>query len=171
MLTPFERKESVVPPLDQIREQVTANAKRTAGERLARERADKLLVRAREIGLEKAAAELGITLADTGHFDRRTGTIPNVGPNIDLRTDAFALTFEAPLAPQVYTVGGDAFVVALRGRIPADLTDLATAKDGLRDSILAQRRQTTVSTFLNQLKERAARDGALKVYGDAVERG
>ena len=171
MLTPFERKEPAVPPLDQIRERVTTDAKRAAGERKAQEQAEKLLVRARELGLEKAGAETGVTLDETGPFDRRTGTIPKLGANNELRTDAFALTTASPLGPRVYTVAGDAVVVALKIRTPADMKDFATAKDGLRDGILAQRRQVAVTTFMNHLKERAARDGALQVNGDALERG
>jgi len=95
MLTPFERKEPAIPPLDQIRDRVTTDAKRSAGERKAKEHAEKLLLRAKELGLEKAAAEFGISLDETGPFDRRTGSIPKLGPNTDLLTDAFALTTES----------------------------------------------------------------------------
>src|SRR5262249_29845655 len=50
MLTPFDRKAPAVPPLDEIRPRVEADAKRTAGERLAKEQGEKLLARAKEVG-------------------------------------------------------------------------------------------------------------------------
>ena len=171
MLTPFERKAPTVPPLAEIRDKVEADAKRTAGERLARAEAEQLLARAKEVGLEKAAAESKRTVDETGNFDRRAGSVPKLGPVTELRTDAFALTTESPLGPRVYVATGDAVVVALKGRTPADLKDLETAQSSIRESLLSQRRQATVTSFMNHLKERAAREGALRVQADATDRG
>jgi hypothetical protein len=106
------------------------DARRARGEELAKESADKLLARAKEIGLEKAAGEAGAaTLDETGPFERRAGSIPKLGMTVDLRTDAFSLRPEAPLATKVYVVAGDAVVAALRERLPADMAGFAAAKD------------------------------------------
>src|SRR5207247_920331 len=59
LLAPLAYSEAHAPPLDEVRERVTADARRERGEAAARERADKLLARAREIGLDQAAAEAG----------------------------------------------------------------------------------------------------------------
>jgi peptidyl-prolyl cis-trans isomerase D len=171
MLVPFERKEPAVPPLDEIRAKVEVGAKRAAGERLAAAEAEKVLARAKEVGLEKATTESHATVEETGTFDRRTGVVPKVGAAGDLHTDAFALTTESPLGPRVYTASGDAVVVALKARTPADMGELETARSTIRDTLIKQRRQATLSTFMNHLKERAAREGALTVHGDAVDRG
>jgi len=171
MLTPFDRKEPAVPPLAEIRDKVEADARKTAGERLAKEAGQKLLARAQEIGLEKAAAEAGAKLDETGNFDRRSGSVPKIGVAGELRTEAFALTTEAPLAPRVYSASGDAVVVALKSRTPADMKEFETAKASIREQLLSQRRQATLSAFMSHLKERAARAGALKVQADATERG
>lgn len=171
MLTPFDRKEPTVPPLAEIRARVEQDAKRTLGERLAKEQAEKLLARAKEVGLEKASADAGVKLDETGAFDRRTGVIPKVGSSPELRTDAFALTMDAPLAQRVYTASGDAVVVALKARIPADMKDLETARAQIRDGLVAQRRQATLVSFMSHLKERAVREGALRVQSDALDRG
>lgn len=171
MLTPFERKDPAVPPLDEIRARVEQDAKRTIAERLAKEQGEKLLARAKDIGLEKAAAETNVKLDETGAFDRRTGVIPKIGPSPELRTDAFALTADTPLGPRVYTAAGDAVVVALKARIPADMKDLETARPQIRDALVAQRRQATLVAFMSHLKERAVREGALRVQADALDRG
>jgi peptidyl-prolyl cis-trans isomerase D len=172
MLVPFERKEPTVPPLAEIRDKVEADAKKTAGEKLAKAEGEKLLSKAKEVGLEKAATgQPNVKLDETGNFDRRAGVVPKIGPSNELKSDAFALTPESPLAPQVYTASGDAIVASLKSRTPADLKDLQTAETGIRESLLMQRRQAALSSFMSHLKERAAREGALQVHADATDRG
>src|SRR5439155_989667 len=104
----------------------TADARRERGEAAARERADKLLARAREIGLDQAAAEAGVQVEETGPFER-VDSIPKIGRVADLTADAFTLTPEAPLAPKVYGTGGDAIVAALRAHTPADMAGFEDA--------------------------------------------
>jgi peptidyl-prolyl cis-trans isomerase D len=171
VLTPFERKEPAVPPLAEIRDRVEENARRAAGERLAKADAEKILATAKNLGLEKAAAEAGATVEETGPFDRRTGVVPKIGPESELRTEAFALRADAPLAQKVYVAGGDAVVVALKARVPADPKDLESATNGIRENLLNQRRQAALTAFMTHLKERAASAGALRVQADATERG
>lgn len=171
MLTPFERKEPSVPPLAEIHDKVEADARKTAGERLAKEAAEKLLSSAKEIGLDKAAAAAGTKLDETGNFDRRAGMVPKIGAASDLRAEAFALTTDAPLGQHVYVATGDAFVVALKARTPADMKELETAKTSIHEQLLQQRRQAVLTAFMGHLKERAARDGALRVQADVSERG
>jgi hypothetical protein len=150
---------------------VIADVRREKGQTLAKERAETLLARAKEVGLEQAAAQAGVALDTTGAFERKGGTIPKLGMVSDLRTDAFALTTEAPLATKVYSAGSDAVVVALRSRTPADMTGFAAGRDALRDTVLEQKRQSTVTAYLTFLKERAQREGALDVHPDALTRG
>jgi peptidyl-prolyl cis-trans isomerase D len=171
LLTPFDRVEAHTPPLADVRERVLADVRRERGEAAARERGDKLLARAREIGLEKAAAEASVELQQTGPFDRRASTIPKIGPAPDLHTDAFGLTPEAPLAPKVYSAGGDAIVAALRERLPADMSGFDAGKSGVEDSLLQQKRHAVLTAYLDYLKERAHREGALDILGDKPPRG
>jgi peptidyl-prolyl cis-trans isomerase D len=171
MLVPFEPKEPTVPPLAEIRAKAEVGAKRAAGEKLATAEAEKILARAKEIGLDKAAAEAHATVEETGTFDRRGGVVPKIGSAGTLHADAFALTTESPLGQRVYSASGDAVVVALKTRTPADMGELESARSTIRDTLLRQRRQAALSSFMNHLKERAAREGALTVRGDAVDRG
>jgi peptidyl-prolyl cis-trans isomerase D len=172
LLTPFERTEPHAPTLDDVRERVTADARRARGEALAKEQADRLLARAKEIGLEKAAAEIGAAGVDeTGPFDRRTGNLPKLGASTDLRNDAFTLRPEAPLAQKVYVVTGDGVVASLRGRTPADMSGLAAAKDSLEDTLLQQKRNAALSAYMDYLKQRAQREGTLEVRSNALGPG
>jgi len=170
LLAPFAYSEAHAPPLDEVRERVTADARRERGEALARERGEKLLARAREIGLDQAAAEAGVRVEETGPFER-VDAIPTLGRLADLTADAFSLTPEAPLAPKVYRTGGDAIVAALRARTPADMAGFEGAKEKLRETLQRQKHEAVLTAYMSYLKERAQREGALDVHGDALPRG
>ena len=170
LLAPFAYSEAHAPPLDEVRERVTADARRERGEAAARERADKLLARAREIGLDQAAAEAGVQVEETGPFER-VDSIPKIGRVADLTADAFTLTPEAPLAPKVYGTGGDAIVAALRAHTPADMAGFEDAKDKLRETLLKQKREAVLTAYLSYLMRRAQSEGALEVRTDARPRG
>src|SRR5436190_10044200 len=170
LLAPFAYSEAHAPPLDEVRERVTADARRERGEAAARERADDVLARAREIGLDQAAAEAGVQVEETGPFER-VDSIPKIGRVAALTADAFALSPEAPLAPKVYTTGGDAIVAALRARTPADMAGFEGAKDQLRETLLKQKREAVLTAYLSYLMRRAQSEGALEVRTDARPRG
>lgn len=168
LLEPIERLEPAVPPLDEVRDAVRADVKKSRGERLAREKAETILARAREVGFDKAAEEAKLPIEETGAFERRGGVVPKLAGANDLRNDAFTVTPEAPLAPKVYSVGSDAVVVALKERAPADPQGFADAKDGLRQQLLQERQAEALQGFVTYLKERAQAEGALAVNADAV---
>jgi len=171
LLEPIERIEPQVPPVAELGTKPVEDAKQARGELLAKEQAEKLLARAKEIGLDKAAAEQNLKVDDTGPFERRAGVVPKLGAAPELRNDAFALTPEQPLGTRVYPAGSDAVVVALKERIPADTAGLADTKDALRKSLLQQKQQDAVETFMNYLKERATKEGALQVKADVAAEG
>ena len=137
----------------------------------AKERGEQLLTRAKAAGLDAAAAENGLEVQETDPFDRRTAAIPKLGPLPDLRADAFTLTKDAPLAPRVYDLAGDAIVAALRTRTAADMSGFDAAKDALRATLLQQKRQAAAAAYLDHLKERAHGEGALEVFGEKQPRG
>jgi peptidyl-prolyl cis-trans isomerase D len=166
LLAPFDRVEARVPALDEVRDRVAVDVRLERAQAAAKTKAESILARAKDGGLEKAAGEAGLKVESTGLFDRQTPNIPTLAPMADLQTDAFALTPETPLAPKVYTLGGDALVVSLHERKAADMAGLADAKDGLRDSLLQQKRQAVLRRYMEFLKERAIREGGLEVSAD-----
>jgi peptidyl-prolyl cis-trans isomerase D len=170
MLTPIERIEPSVPPLDEVRAKVETDAKRARAEKVAQDKGEALRAKAKDAGLAKAAEEMGVALEETGTFERRSGAVPKLGMAPDLRADAFALTKESPLGPRTYNVNGDAVVVALKDRVPADPAKLADAKAEIKETLLNQKQQDALVAFMNELKERAVKDGALEVKADAAGR-
>ncbi len=171
LLEPIERLDPHVPPVAELGDRPVEDAKRARAEALAKERGEKLLTRAKEIGLDKAAAEQQLPIETTGPFERRAGVVPKLAGAPELRTDALALTAAQPLAPKLYGVGGDAVVVGLKERVPPDPAGLADAKDTIKATLLQQKQQEAIQAFMNHLKERAQQDGALAVHADAVAEG
>src|SRR5262249_48663360 len=151
LLEPIERIEPTVPPVAELGAKPVDDLKRARGESLAKERGEKLLGRAKEIGLQKAAAEAGGPVAGAGGLERRPGPAPRRAGATELRGDPFTLPAEQPLAPRVYGMGGDALVVALKERIPADPGGLPDAKDGLRQTLVQQKQQDAMEAFMNHL--------------------
>lgn len=170
LLSPFERVESHVAPLEDVRSRVEADYRQARAEEAARERAEQLRARAKEVGLAAAASEAKRSVEETEPFDRRSGSIPNLGFSPEIVAAAFALTPEAPLAPRAFSASGDGVVVALRERIPADMEAFEKEKDALRAQMLDQRRADAFEKFISFLKERAQRDGELTVRSDALAR-
>jgi len=171
LLEPIERIDPKLPSVAELGTRPVDDAKQARGDVLAKEQAEKLLARAKEIGLDKAAAEQGLKVDDTGPFERRAGVVPKLGAAADLRNDAFSLTQDHPLGAKVYAAGNDAVVMALKERIASDPSGLADAKDTLRTTLLQQKQEDAVQAFMNHLKERARQQGALEVNTDVVAEG
>jgi peptidyl-prolyl cis-trans isomerase D len=171
LLEPVERIDPKLPSVAELGTRPVDDAKQARGDVLAKEQAEKLLARAKEIGLDKAAAEQGLKVDDTGPFERRAGVVPKLGAAADLRNDAFSLAQDHPLGTKVYAAGNDAVVMALKERIAADPAGLADAKDTLRTTLLQQKQEDAVQAFMNHLKERARQQGALEVNTDVVAEG
>src|SRR5439155_665850 len=139
-----EHKPGGVKPLDAVRDEIVQTLRGEQALELARKQAEadrRAVVRGKSLAEAAAgrAVEAGLKVEETGYFERQTATLPGLPPMPELRTDALALTADAPLAPKVYAAGGDAVVAALRDRKLADMSGLAAAKDGLRDSLLQQK--------------------------------
>src|SRR5262245_3462194 len=171
LLEPIEHLDPHVPSVAELGDRPVEDARRARSDALAKERGEKLLARAKEIGLDKAAAEQQLPVDTTGPFERRANVVPKLAGAPELRTDALALTTEQPLGPKVYTVGGDAVVVALKDRVRPDPAGLADAKDSIKSSLLQQKQQEAMQAFMDHLKQRAQQDGALAVHADAVAEG
>lgn len=168
ILQPFDRQGPALPPLDAIRARVEADARRDLGAATAKERAEALLAKAREVGLDAAAKEANVPVQTTGLFARRAGSVPTLGAVPDLRDVAFTLTPDAPLAPDVYVVSSDAVVAALAEHKAADMAGFAAEKTALEESLIERKRSSVFERYLDELKKDAVDAGALLVKADVL---
>jgi peptidyl-prolyl cis-trans isomerase D len=168
IVSPFGRTPPALPPLDEIRTRVEADYRRDKGAEVAKEKAEKVLARAREVGLAAAAKEAGLEVHHAGPFSRRDGSIPELGSIPTLQAALASLDTEHPLAPSVYVAGRDAVVVALADREPADEAGFAAERKTLAEAMLRRRRTEAFDRYVDLLKQRAQADGALTVHTDAL---
>ena len=151
-----ERAPSRIPEFTAVQEEVEEQYRSEQAERLAQEKADKLLTKLKETkDLASLAKAEALTVEETGTFARRGGYIPKIGVVPDLKTEAFRLTPEAPVASQSYTWGGSTFIAVLKEYIPADLEQLEEQRDDLRQSLLQRKKTAAYQELTKYLKERA----------------
>ena len=151
-----ERVPSRIPEFTAVQEEAEERYRSEQAERLAQEKADKLLTKLKETkDLASLAKAEALTVEETGAFARRGGYIPKIGVVPDLKTEAFRLTPEAPVASKSYTWGGNTFVAVLKEYIPADSEQLEEQRDDLRQSLLQRKKTAAHQELTKYLKERA----------------
>ena len=151
-----ERVPSRIPEFTVVQEEAEERYRSEQAERLAQEKADKLLTKLKETkDLASLAKAEALTVEETGAFARRGGYIPKIGVVPDLKTEAFRLTPDAPVASQSYIWGGNAFIAVLKEYIPADPEQLEEQRDDLRQSLLQRKKTAAYQEFTKYLKERA----------------
>lgn len=151
-----ERVPSRIPEFTAVQEEAEEQYRSEQAERLAQEKADKLLTKLKETkDLASLAKAEALPVEETGAFARRGGYIPKIGVVPALKTEAFRLTPEAPVAPQSYTWGGNTFIAVLKEYIPADPEQLEEQRDDLRQSLLQRKKTAAYQELTKYLKERA----------------
>ena len=151
-----ERAPSRIPEFTAVQEEAEEQYRSEQAERLAQEKADKLLTKLKETkDLASLAKAEALTVEETGAFARRGGYIPKIGVVPDLKTEAFRLTPEAPVASRSYTWGGNTFIAVLQEYTPADSEQLEAQRDDLRQSLLQRKKTAAHQELTKYLKERA----------------
>ena len=153
-----ERQPSRLPALADVKAAVESAYRQEQAQTLAYDLAEKLIERAREQqNLAAAAAELDLTLENTGEFGRSFGYfIPQIGSSEELAEAAFELTEEDPLIDKIHTFGDRYLVVALNQATRADISTLDdAAMSQLRERLLQEKREGAVSDKLDELYQQA----------------
>jgi len=151
-----ERIPSAIPDLAAVRPRVEADLRRRRAAEAAKQRAETLLATLKEQrDIDALAQQAGLTVEESVQIGRFGPYLPNLGNAQDLKDAAFRLTPEAPVAPAVYDVGGDAVLVVLASKVPADENRFESEKAALRDRIAQRAEATAVRHFIDQLKAKA----------------
>jgi peptidyl-prolyl cis-trans isomerase D len=152
-----ERIATFIPELSAVRDKVDAALKHEGAVVKAKEKAEELLKQLKEKpDLDAAAAADGFKVEETGPVARLGGYVPQIGAAQDLKDAAFALTKQSPVAPSVYQVEGNSFVVVLKDRLPADDSKLdAAQKKALRERMRQRAENAAVQQFVSELRTAA----------------
>lgn len=81
--------------------------------------------------------------------------LPRIGVAPELQQAIFALTKEAPVAPQIYKVGRTYYVVVLKEREIPDLAKFESDKASLREQALWSKRSRVFQEWMQHLRQQA----------------
>ncbi len=156
LVLPREKRPSQIPDFSTVEEEVRGRYQTEQAEALARQKAEDWLARVKQNNsLDALAEEEGLEIEETGEFTRQGSYIPKIGSLADLKKAVFRLTDEDPIAPAVYTWGGNMFVVERIEYIPASMAEFEREKDSLRQEFTERRRAEMSQAFLQHLKKHA----------------
>lgn len=174
LFTLKQRQASRLPELDEVKPQVEQAFREQRAQTLAEDLANKLLSMAKEANdLPQAAQDLSLNSEETGPFSRGFGAfIPRIGSHEKLAEDAFALTEEEPIAPQVYRVGQRFLVAALESAEIADLSALSeNERQQLQEQLLQQEQDDMVAKRVDQLFQQARIEILIPELSNALDSG
>ena len=152
----LEKKESRIPPLEEIKEEVHRKLVAVNAEEKARQVAEELLDQIRkEKAIQDIAREKNLKVEETGFFTRTGSVIPKIGPATEFMETLAALTGKHPVPKEVIRTKEGFFVVKVLAVEPADQSKFPSAKANLENRLMSQNREEYFQNWLNQLKAKA----------------
>jgi peptidyl-prolyl cis-trans isomerase D len=144
-----ERQAPAVPPLDRIRDRVTAKV-------MAQKTAEQMTKKAEETLALLRKGDAGVKLETTGSFGySEKGDIPRIGTSKDAMEAAFNLTTAAPVPMNPFKIGERWYVFKLKGRQGADKAQFEKSKEQLKQSMLPKLQEEALEKWLKDLRAKA----------------
>ncbi|HUL22642.1 MAG TPA: SurA N-terminal domain-containing protein [Thermodesulfobacteriota bacterium] len=159
VLKQLSRKDSRVPPLDEVKEEVRRKVVEIKVEAQARQVAEEILNQIRTgKNIREVAREKGTPLAETGFFTRTTGIVPKIGPAREFMGILASLTEKNPVPKEVIRTKDGYFVVTLSGHEPADQSKFQSVKKNLEKRLSYQKQEEAFQNWLGQLRSKTKID-------------
>ena len=152
-----ERKEPLVPLLENVRPRVEKALRESKAYELVLQKGNSLLDQLKkEKEIAKLATANNLKLEETGWFQRNADQVPKIGEIANLRAGGgLALSKRNPIPDKLYTQRDAAFLLAFKDSRPADMKQFAKEKDNFKKQALAESRQQALIKFLESLKAKA----------------
>jgi peptidyl-prolyl cis-trans isomerase D len=153
------KKDSRIPPLDEVKEEVRKKVLEIKAEGQARQAAEELLHQIRTgKNLREVAREKGYPPEETGFFTRTAGVVPRMGPAREFMGILASLTEKNPVAKEVIRTKDGYFVVRLSAHEPADQSKFQSLKKNLEKRLSYQKQEEAYQNWLEQLEKKATID-------------
>jgi peptidyl-prolyl cis-trans isomerase D len=153
------KKDSRIPPLDEVKEEVRQKVIGTKAEGKARQVAEELLNQIRTgKNIREVAREKGYPFEETGFFTRIAGVVPKIGPAREFMGILASLTEKNPVAKEVIKTKDGYFVLRLSGYEPADQSKFQSVKKNLEKRLSYQKQEEVFQNWLSQLRSKAKID-------------
>ncbi len=149
------KKDSRVPSLDEVKEEVRQRVIDIKADAQARQVAEEILnqIRAGK-ALREIARDKGYPLAETGFFTRTAGIVPKIGPAREFMGILASLTEKNPVPKEVIRTKDGYFVVTLSGHEPADQSKFQSVKKNLEKRLSYQKQEEAFQNWLGQLRSK-----------------
>ena len=153
------KKESRIPPFEEVKEEVTRKVVAAKSEEKARQVAEDLLKKIRDgKDIREIARGAGLSVEETGFFTRTAGVIPKIGPVKDSGSILAALTEKNPLPKEALQTKDGYFIVRLSAAEPADQNKFGSVQKNLEKRLTNQKQEEFFQNWIAQLKSKATID-------------
>ena len=150
------KKDSRIPPLDEVKEEVKRKVVEMKAEEKTRQVAEDLLNQIRTgKNIREAAREKGYPLEETGFFTRTAGVVPRIGPVREFMGTLASLTEKNPVPKEAIRTKDGYFVVRLSGYEPADQSKFQSMKKNLEKRLRNQKQEESFQNWVDQLRSKA----------------
>ena len=159
LLKLVNKKDSRIPPLDEVKEAVRRKVVEMKAEEKARQVAEDFLNQIRTgKNNREAVREKGYPLEETGFFTRAAGVVPKVGPAREFMGTLASLTEKNPVPKEAIRTKDGYFVVRLSGYEPADQSKFQSVKKNLEKRLSNQKQEGAFQNWVDQLRSKAKID-------------
>src|SRR4030043_1760033 len=155
----MNKKDSRIPPLDEVKDEVRRKVIEAKAEEKARQVAEDLLSQIRKSkNIREVAREKGYRLEGTRVFTRTAGVVPKIGPGREFMEILASLTEKKPISKEVIQTKDGYFVVGLSGHEPADQNKFQSVKKNLEKRLSYQKQEEAFQNWINHLRSKAKID-------------
>ena len=159
LLKLLEKKESRIPSLEEVKEEVKRKIIGTKCDEKARQAAEELLKEAQGgKTLKELAPDKRLQVDETGFFTRTAGAIPKIGPAREFMSILSPLTDKNPVGKEVLRTKDGYFVVKVLALEPADQGKFPSEKQTLEKRLMAQKQEESYKNWIEELKSKAKID-------------
>jgi peptidyl-prolyl cis-trans isomerase D len=152
----LNKKESQIPPLEEVKEEVKRKAIGVKADEKARQVAEDLLTPIRSgKSIREMAKERGFQTDETGYFTRTQGVVPKIGPAGEFTGALSSMTEKHPVPKEVFRTKDGYFVVSLSACEQADKNKFSAAKKNLERRLIYQKQEEFFQNWLSQLRAKA----------------
>ncbi len=151
-----DKKESRIPPLEEVKEEVIRKVAGKKAEEKARQTAEEILNQIKSgKEIREVLREKAYPIEETGLFNRAGGVIPKIGPAGEWMASLSSLTEKRPLPKEAFRTKEGYFVVRLLASEPADRKKFESVKKNLEKRLIYQKQEEFFRNWLQHLRSKA----------------
>jgi peptidyl-prolyl cis-trans isomerase D len=152
----LNKKESRIPSLEEVKEEVKRKVIGLKANEKARQVADDLLAQIRSgKSIREMAGERGFQVEETGFFTRTQGVVPKIGPVGEFMGALSSLSKKHPVPKEVFQTKDGYFVVRLSTLEQPDKNKFSEARKNLERRLIYQKQEEFFQNWLSQLRAKA----------------